>query len=349
MRHLPAAAATPNAVAPLRARSVLLALAALLLALATGGVEAQQRNPLQKMGRTVLDEDSPHYRFESFVVASADGGRRWRVNLGVPKSPAPDSGFPSFWMLDGNGALMEFDQPLLAELAAQPSPQVLVFVGYDNDLRIDSPARTRDYPFASDTREDGNGGADRVGGGADAFLEVIERQVRPEVARRAALDPRRQALWGHSLGGLFVLHALYTRTGLFQTYAAGSPSLWWGGGAMLGEPERRFVAHNAGRPARVLVPLGGGERVRDTGNRDMSDPRVLEHLRRISGAPPGAAAALAGRLQAVPGLDVRYREFDGLTHGAMFRASLMDALHVVAGVGDRSGTPRLPRAEGGTE
>ena len=179
-----------------------------------------------------------------------------------------------------------------------------------------------------------------MGGGADALLEVIERQAMPELAARLPLDRGRQALWGHSLGGLFVLHALYARTGLFETWAAASPSLWWAQGALLGEPERRFSAHNAGRPARVLVTLGGGERARDTRHRDLSDPRVRTHLARIAAAPPDAAARLASRLDALPGLDVEYREFDGLTHGPMFRASLLHALHAIAGIADHSHAAR---------
>jgi len=327
---------TPAPSAP----RLLAILFALLSCLFASGAAAQQRNPDQRMGRTVLDEASTAYRFESFTLDSADGQRRWRVRLGIPRGTPPAVGFPAFWMLDGNAALMEFDLSLLDELAARPAPPVLVFVGYDNDLRIDSPARTRDYTFVADSRESGDGGTDRVGGGADAFLEAIERGIRPAVAARVATDPRRQALWGHSLGGLFVLHALYARGGAFSDYASGSPSLWWRGGAMLGEPEQRFVANNAGRRARLLLMLGGGERARDTSNRDMDNPRVREHLRRISGAPPEAAASLAERLRDVPGLQVDYREFPGLTHGPMFRASLMAALHDFSGVADRSGTPR---------
>lgn len=329
----------PQAIAMLRRSLAGVALIACCLSVAGTGA-AQQRNPLQEMGRTVLDIEQAHYRFESFTVSSDDGSRTWRVRVGIPQRTPAAGGLPAFWMLDGNGALMEFDRSLLAELATQAQPQVLVFVGYDNDLRIDSPARTRDYTFLSEAREGGSGADDRVGGGADAFLEVIERRVRPEVARRVALDPQRQALWGHSLAGLFVLHALYERIGAFQTYASGSPSLWWRDGALLGEAEQRFVTHNTGHPAHLVLSLGGGERARDVSNRDLSNPRVIEHLRRIEGAPPDAAATLAGRLAKVPGLKVDYREFEGLTHGPMFRASLMDALHRVAGIADRSATPR---------
>lgn len=327
----------------------LAAVAGLMLLCGLGGsgpAHAQQRNPQQTIGITVADRISPHYRFERFTVSSADGHRTWRITLGIPLADeAPPGGYPSFWMLDGNGALIEFDDALLEDLARQPRPQALVFVGYDNDLRIDSAARTRDYTFLSDSREASDPEA-RIGGGADAFLEVLERRVRPLLEQRVALDPQQRTLWGHSLGGLLVLHALYTRAGLFDTYAAASPSLWWRDGAMLGEPEQRFTGNNAGHRTRLLLTLGGGERARDTRNRDLSDPRVVEHLRRVSGAPSDAAYSLAGRLRQVPGLAVEYREFEGLGHGPMFRASLMDALHKVAGVADRSDTPRPPAIEG---
>ena len=319
----------------------LAAAAGLLLALQAvpSTAAAQQRNPTQAITDTVADHASRHYAFERFDVHSADGQRTWRVHVAAPRGTAPAEGWPAFWMLDGNAALVEFDDALLAELAAQPVPHALVFVGYANDLRIDSQARTRDYTPVEGERPVRDGTTITGGGGANALLEVIERQIRPELARRFATDPRRQTLWGHSLAGLFTLHTLYTRSGAFDTYAAGSPSLWWGDGALLGAPEQRFIAHNAGHPARVLIGLGEGERTRDVGHRDLNDPRVQVHLRRIEAAPPDSAEKLAQRLSAVDGLQVEYREFPALTHGPMFRASLMWALHAITGVADHSDTP----------
>ncbi|WP_249978572.1 alpha/beta hydrolase [Vreelandella olivaria] len=298
---------------------------------------AQPRNPSLSLHHTVLDEPSESYRFERFSVASPDQQRHWRVTLGIPKRPVPENGFAAFWMLDGNAALMEFDARLLDELIAQTNPPLLVFVGYDNDLRID-PARTRDYTFVTDPYHSDTTPSEYTGGGADAFLEIIERTIRPEIARRIATDPAQQTLWGHSLGGLLVLHTLYTRSGAFSSYAAGSPSLWWADGAILAEPEARFIANNAGRPARVLLTLGGGERNRDISNRDMNDPRVQAHLRRIASAPSDSAATLAQRLEQLPGVTASYREFPELTHGLTLRASLMDALHQTVGISDHSNT-----------
>lgn len=298
---------------------------------------AQQRNPLQKIGITVLDREHPDYRFERFLTATPDGSRTWRINVLIPRASAPAGGFPSFWMLDGNAALMEYDAALLTEIARQPIPHVLVFIGYDNDLRIDSPARTRDYtPLLLDPVD---GEEPQLTGGADVFLDIIERQIRPRVKTLVNLNEKEQTLWAHSLGGMCVLHALFTRPGAFQTYIAGSPSMWWGN-ALLVTEAKRFVAHNSSKPARVIVHLGGAERVGDRGQRDLTNPRVVAHLERIKAAPPDAAMHLAEQLKPVPGLTVSYREFEGLGHGPMFRASLMGALQAVMGVADRSSTPR---------
>ncbi|MDR6881146.1 alpha/beta hydrolase-fold protein [Bacillus sp. 3255] len=49
--------------------------------------------------------------------------------------------------------------------------------------------------------------------------------MQPRVERDYAIDRKRQAILGHSLGGLFVLQTLFTRPQTFQTYVAGSPSI----------------------------------------------------------------------------------------------------------------------------
>ncbi len=323
----------------------LTAICALVPGIATP-LHAQQRNPAQLMGRTVLDEPASSYRFERFEVESADRQRRWRVNLGIPVAGRADAeqGAPSpaLYALDGNAVAMVLDQQLLAELAASKAPPVLVLIGYDNERRIDSVQRTRDYTAWIDRADDESGQVQVVGGGAYAFLDIIERRIKPEVARRADIDPQRQALWGHSLGGLFVLSSLYTRPAAFQQYVAASPSLWWSKGAPLGDLETQFIDNSTGQPAQLWVMLGGDERSGNRGTRDMNNPRVVAHLRRVGGASSDAAHALSERLRGVPGLQVQYREFPGLGHGPMLPASFKATLSVLYGIGDHSGTPASP-------
>src|SRR5690606_19099845 len=125
---------------------------------------------------------------------------------------------------------------------------------------------------------------------------IIERKVRPRVNELVQLSPDDQTIWAHSLGGLFVLHSLFSRPGSFQTYISGSPSMWWGNAYAVKEAER-FVAHNCGHKARVIIHLGGAERIGDRGVRDLTNPRVVAHLKRITAAPPDAAMQLSERLK----------------------------------------------------
>jgi predicted alpha/beta superfamily hydrolase len=304
--------------------------------------QAQTVAPVQRrdrdIGQTVAERVSARYRFERLLISSADGAHSWRVNLGIPKQPPPAQGYPAFWMLDGNAALLEFDEVLLEELA-EVEPHLLVFVGYDNQKRVDMLARTRDYTPVAAERMGEDEQMHLVGGGASAFLDALEQQIRPQVARHAPTDAKRQTLWGHSFGGLFTLHALYSGTAGFQTYASGSPSLWWGDGYLLGEPERRYMAAETHQPARLILMLGGRERQPGPGGRDRQNPRVAAHQRCVACVPEDAVLQLSQRLRQLPGLQVEYREFAELSHGPMLRASLLYALHAVCGIADHSGLP----------
>src|SRR5690606_5939581 len=156
---------------------------------------------------------------------------------------------------DGNGALMEFDDSLLRELGTQDVPQVLVFITHDSNLRFESRARYRDYTPAVVPEEFAEKHSDQRGGGADVFLNVILDQIRPRVKSIAKLDPHAQAIWGLSLGVVFVLNALVKRPGTFETYSAGSPSLWWGRGQTARDFEK-FKTHFTGQSARVIILQG---------------------------------------------------------------------------------------------
>jgi predicted alpha/beta superfamily hydrolase len=63
-------------------------------------------------------------------------------------------------------------------------------------------------------------------GGADKFLDFIQTELVPEIEKRYPTHPYR-IFAGHSLGGLFAIHALINRPDLFNACIATSPSLWW--------------------------------------------------------------------------------------------------------------------------
>ncbi|TFZ48816.1 alpha/beta hydrolase [Serratia proteamaculans] len=275
---------------------------------------AQARPDLErKIGVTVADSPSPDYQFSDLRFNSADGQRHYRIRIAQPRIAPPAAGYPVVYMLDGNAVLMELNANLLARLAAQKQPPVLVLLSYDNDLRIDANGRSYDYtPAPLQT------GGMRANGGADAFLQLIESQIKPAVAAKVAINPQRQTLWGHSYGGLFVLHSLLTQPTAFQHYVAVEPSLWWGKGFILQQAQRVIERHPA-MSAHLWLWTGGADNMRK------APPGIKQNP-----LPADAARRLAEHLTTLNGLAVNFREWPGLDHGAMFSAAIAPALDAVA-------------------
>ncbi|ENO89964.1 alpha/beta hydrolase [Thauera linaloolentis] len=291
-----------------------------------------QPNLAQRTGTTIADTGVAGYRFETITLDPAANGRGYRLRVALPDSPAPPGGHPAVWLLDGNAALMDIGEETLARLARRTPAPVIVFVAHDNDLRIDGDARAHDYTPRRTGGEDAQRdplAAHRRNGGADAFLGLLTGQARSAVAERAALDPARQALWGHSYGGVFVLHVLFTRPAAFSDYAAIDPSLWWGDGHVLREEAAAAAA--PGPPPRLWLWLGDS----DAGRAGPGGPSVqpagaareaMQQARRS--VPPDAAERMAERLRA-RGMEVALAELPGVSHGQTLGASLplfLDAL-----------------------
>lgn len=296
----------------------------------------------RRIGTTVADTGAPGYRFESFRLASADGQRRYRVHVAIPLGTAPANGFPSAFLLDGNAALMEVDAELLATLADAPRPPVVAFVGHDDDLRINAPARTYDYtprrPGGDSAQVDAHNG--RRTGGADAFLDLLADEVLPRVAALAPLDPQRQALWGHSYGGLFTLHVLFNRPQAFDRYVAVDPSLWWGDGYLLEEERRAELRANT----RVGIFVGAGAKpeARPAPSTDPAREQRMQAIRRARASVPADATLRMSRRLRAAGLAVDYRTLPGLSHGETLGASLPLVLRGIAGLDTAGADATMP-------
>jgi uncharacterized protein len=113
--------------------------------------------------------------------------------------------------------------------------------------------RTRDLtPYKDGTEQ--NDARLATAGGADRFLQFIEAELVPWIESRYRTEPFR-LFAGHSFGGLFAVHALASRPGLFNATIAVSPTLAW----RQGEPPRRIeqmLARNPTLKASLYVTLG---------------------------------------------------------------------------------------------
>lgn len=206
-----------------------------------------------------------------FDLVSQVNGRAYRVQVALPLVPPPEGGYAVVYVLDGDlnfGAVAA-----AARLRAQfgeLEPAVVVGVGYpeaEHGLDACLRRRTRDLtptaggPAMRDSIVRQLGGLDiDAFGGADGFLDMIVQEIAPRIAEAVPVAAGRTALFGHSLGGLCVVHALLTRPNAFQTFLALSPSLWWDDGAVLANEAgfARQVAAGVATPA-VFVGVGAYE------------------------------------------------------------------------------------------
>lgn len=277
----------------------------------------------QRVGETVADRPSAVYRFETHRLDSADGKRRYRIQIAVPRRSAPAGGSPALYLLDGNAALDTLTDADLSRLGEGVTP-ILVAVGYDVPTRNDVVARAYDYTpplFEQGARQPNPVVLGREGGGADLFLALLRDRVKPLVRQHATVDPNREFLWGHSYGGLFALHVLFTEPDTFARYIAGDPSAWWADGALLREWRRFDARRAAGKRVVVLA----GTKPRDTARQRVNAP---------STRPDGTPIDLQSEVRAMiaglrtGGAEASYEAFAQFGHGEMLRVSLARALRI---------------------
>ena len=132
---------------------------------------------------------------------------------------------------------------------------------------ITNTDRTRDLSPTHVTTTVGGGNTALqfpTSGGADKFLKFIETELIPEIEKRYRTQPYR-ILAGHSLGGLFAIHAMLSRPDVFQSYIAVSPALHWDNQVVVKRAEDFFKdlvywRSLAGSAATDGVLLYGGTR-----------------------------------------------------------------------------------------
>ncbi|WP_372090501.1 alpha/beta hydrolase-fold protein [Tistrella mobilis] len=195
----------------------------------------------------------------AFDLTAARNGLTYRVDVSVPPVTPPPGGFPVLYVLDGNAFFSVAGTT--ARLLGWERPIAVVAIGYPGVIGFDLTRRYLDFTSAVTPRGRSIMGtrAPKVPtGGDEAFLDVILNEIRPEVARRFPVNDDRASLFGHSLGGRFVLHAAFTRPHAFRRWMASSPSIWWNDRELLTE-EANFAAR-ADRPAlNLTLAVGGAE------------------------------------------------------------------------------------------
>lgn len=241
-------------------------------------------------------------------AVTAPDGHVYQVSVAWPEGEPPATGWPVLWVLDGedNFAIATLTARRLARAGERSGIAPGVIVGVDS-----GPLARRVFDYTPSI--DGYSipqGAPAHGlpvGGADAFLDFLERKVRPMIGSHGRVDPERQTLMGHSFGALLALYAL-NKGRNWSGYVAVSPSLWYGGGDL---PRGNVVK------ARE-VPIASGSEERQVGG-DAEEEEIAELTRDL----------------AANGIPVRSLSLRGHGHGTTMLAAMGEAISMAFGRDDR--------------
>lgn len=288
--------------------AVIRQLAAFLLMLCAANSYA--RPDMTPLGPNIADKGSAFYHFTVNTFDSADGKRHYKVWTAIPNKKPPASGYPVLYLLDGNAVMDRLSDELLQKLS-QRDPPVLVAIGYQTDLPFELTARAYDYTPATQSSPQNLRG--RTGGGSAVFRRLLEQTIAPLAEKDLAIDPQKRALWGHSYGGLFVLES-FLSSDFFHTFYSAVPSLDRNNAALLSALERVNTAQS--RQKSVWFMEGDGDR-------KTQDENVTSDVL-------AALSQTVSRLRS-RGIPATYWLYPGLTHGAMFAASMHSALLHVSG------------------
>jgi predicted alpha/beta superfamily hydrolase len=174
---------------------------------------------------------------ESWDITSA-AGQVYRIFVSQPAGPAPEGGYPVLYVLDGNAMFAGFaDARRLQSFGgAGLDKMIIVGIGHPGD-QIYDPRRMADFTAPIETAALKQLYAKYPSGARDQFRAFLLDELKPAIGKRYKVDPLRQTLYGHSLGGLFALHLFYSHPGAFRTVIAASPSIWWDNQAILAEDD----------------------------------------------------------------------------------------------------------------
>jgi predicted alpha/beta superfamily hydrolase len=215
-----------------------------------------------------LDDPSPSPYLdgvESRLVTSAVTGRTYQISVALPRGyDTSDETYPVLYAVDANGEFGTVVEAARLLRFEESIPELLIVgIGYPVGRFFDAAAPravdltpTEDRDWERQQAEDfPEWPAPEGSGGAPAFLEFLRQELIPSIDAEFRTKAGDRALFGHSFGGLFAVHALLNGEETFQRFIAGSPSLWWDGGVTFRHEEEYAATHRALR-GRVFFSIG---------------------------------------------------------------------------------------------
>ena len=235
-------------------------------------------------------------------------------------------------MLDGNALGMTATEAFKRRLPVEPAQpdSVVISIGYPLSDAVYSDQRTID--FRPPLPEGSEPNPEDPPSGADDFIVFLDEVLRPFV--RGSIFPNveftRDALYGHSFGGLFVIYAILARPDLYDTYLTASPAIFWNNGSILDEVDRLQSGDHAGEAAEkpaFVISYGSLEQFpvqRRTETEEDFEARkaIIETFKMTDNCNE-----LYDRIHGNPRLrDVMLKEYEGQDHSSVAASAITDGI-----------------------
>jgi uncharacterized protein len=200
---------------------------------------------------------------ESDTIISKINGATYPLKISLPGSYLnSDKKYPVVYMLDAYSSfgMMTEMQRLLA--FDKELPEVIIIgissKGNSKDFIYN---RARDFtPTFIPTNEipEDIHVMTPASGGADKFLEFINKELIPFVESKFRCLKNDRTLVGHSYGGLFSFYTLFTKPEVFNRYVIISPAVFWDN-EFIQKKEKKYFTGNKSLNAVVYTVVGSAE------------------------------------------------------------------------------------------
>lgn len=276
-------------------------IAVLLLALCPVSVFAGEA---VRKGPVTLD------RSHQYILPSRSVRDSFRIDVVLPiRYAESEQRYPVVYITDSNYLLASAAATQLAQATEHLPEAILVGIGYDvASISDTAQIRVRDFsPTCNEAFIKHRSHPPELCGGADAFLAFIEEELKPFInnAYRTTND---STLVGYSFGGLFALHALFSRNEVFDRYVIGSPSIDWDEEVLFTE-EASYAKQHDDLDKVVYLSAGALEG-------DGTIPNVYRMYEQLVA-------------RKYPGLKVRMAVFENETHMTAINVTVMQGLRAV--------------------
>jgi len=264
-----------------------------------------------------------------WTMHAQGNGRDYEIFIALPDGIAPENGYLVIYILDANRMFLTAVEAVRSYSrrhdAGASLGALVVGIGYPEGVDI-SAARSFDLtPAVNEPRN-----RHRLGG-ADAFFEFIEYELKPEIERQFPVNRNHQALMGHSLAGMFTLGVLTKHPQAFQTYVGMSASFWFGQHDLSRKVAQFVETHREQEiPVRVLLSAGEFEQQPRPEYWIKTPERAATMARDLAARGQITHAQRAvSQLREIPGLEAEFNLIAGEDHGTVIPAAIARGVRFV--------------------